>query len=243
MSYFRLRNRRRLKMKTFLSIALNEYKPNQHKRRKLLRKTAINYYYLARENVPGLWSMMYNDTPYGRKLYDAITGYVAAVSTRCAYCQDKVFHNANLNIDHILPASIYPQYTFSLRNLVATCVTCNAIKKDTDYFELPNSGRSYPKSTNAWNCFHPAHHLYENHIDKFVMQTNHINIRAFIGKGPTGVKICTELLSKVSEFETKAFANSVVANAIENLGNYIAKFPASKSQSLSNLLQLMANNI
>lgn len=228
---------------TFLKLALNSYKPNQYKRRKLLKRTAINYYFLAKSNVTGLWATMYNDTPYGRKLYDAITQQLSNSSSRCAYCQDKVFHNANVNIDHVLPASIYPQFTFKKNNLVVACVTCNALKSDDDYFALQNAGSYYPGLSNVWNCFHPVHHIYADHIDRFVIQTNHIHLRAYIGRTPAGVSICTGLLAKVSEFETKAAANPKVAQAIENLGIYITQYPVDQSQALKNIILLLAKNI
>lgn len=227
----------------FLKIALESYASNQRKRRKLLKRTALNYYYLARSNVPGLWAAMYNDTPYGRKLYEAIVQKISSSSTRCAYCQDKVFHNKNLNIDHVLPASVYPTFTFKRHNLVVTCVTCNALKSDDDYFGLANPGTYYPGPTNNWNCFHPVHHSYADHIDRFIIQTNHIHLRAYVGRTPAGVSMCTNLLAKVSEFETKSVANPKVAQAIGNLGNYITNYPPEKTQALKNLMSLMTANI
>ncbi|MCD5329372.1 HNH endonuclease [Chromobacterium piscinae] len=227
----------------FLQTALNGYKTNQYKRRKILKKTAVNYYLLAKSNVTGLWATMYNDAPYGRKLYDAITQQVSNSSSRCAYCQDKVFHGANLNIDHILPASIYPQFTFTKANLVVACVTCNALKSDRDYYTLQNPGRYYPNSSNNWQCFHPVHHVYAEHIDRFVIQTNHIHLRAYIGKTSAGVAICTNLLVNVSEFEAKAVANPNVAQAINNLNTYMAKHCPNKTQALKNLISAMTTNI
>lgn len=230
-------------MMKFLRIALNEYKPNQHKRRKELKLKAIHYYKQAHAGTAGLWATMYADKPYGKKLYDAITGHIASLSTRCAYCQDKIFHNANLNVDHILPAKIYPQFVFCYSNLTVSCVTCNAIKSDTDYFSLKPAGNLYPDSNHPWSCFHPNHQLYAGHIDRFVIQTNHINLRAYIGSTPGGKVLCRDLLSKVSEFETKSIANPRVASAIENLGNYIAKYPADTKESLNKLIAAMAQHI
>ena len=108
---------------SFFRIAVNSYKPNQKKKRRELKKNIINYYSLAGLGAKDLWSTAYNDSPYGKKLYDAIVKTVSESSVRCSYCQDKIFHNKNLNIDHILPSSIYPQFTFKKNNLAVSCVT------------------------------------------------------------------------------------------------------------------------
>ena len=83
---------------SFFRIAVNSYKPNQKKKRRELKKNIINYYSLAGLGAKDLWSTAYNDSPYGKKLYDAIVKTVSESSVRCSYCQDKIFHNKNLNI-------------------------------------------------------------------------------------------------------------------------------------------------
>jgi len=227
----------------FLRLALDNYKKNSYKKRKILKRTAVNYYYLSKLNVLGLWGGLYNDSPYGNKLYEAITQHVIGSSSRCVYCQDKIFHNKNLNVDHVLPSSIYPQYTFSKENLVVACVTCNMLKKDDDYYGLLGAGKYYPDPKYPWSCFHPRHHKYSEHIDRFIVQTNYLHIRAYLGITAEGVALCEKLLNNVSEFEIKATANPNVANAIENLGGYLAQFPTEKTQALKGFIISMAHNI
>lgn len=225
-------------------IGLKKVKLRKPKTNWGLRRSAINYQILAKQKIKGLWSLMYNDNHYGKIIYEKLTKNIKDSSSRCAYCQDKVFHNANLNIDHILPASTYPQFTFEKSNLAVSCITCNAIKGDNDYFNLPpNSTKYYPKSNTSLNCFHPTHHHYANHIDRIIVQTNHISLKAYIGRTPEGIALCSNLLLKVSEFEIKAIANPKVAQAVDSIGKHIANFPSTENKALKNLLKSLAEKI
>jgi len=219
---------------------LREVRKSYLQKRKIKEATnkAIDYYKKSRNGTTKLWANLYNDGPVGKRVYNAITDYVHGLSERCGYCQDRIFHNSNSNIDHILPCSIYPQFTFVEENLVRVCMTCNMIKSAHDYYVLSvPTGNGYRQHTSAWVCYHPRHHIFSQHIDRLVVQTNHLHFRAYIGKTSQGKKLCSTLLQKVSEFEVRSTANPVVAQAAQKLSQFIQSKGSMPTEAVNKLLQ------
>lgn len=203
-------------------------------------KMAIDYYGRSRNGTTKLWTTLYNDRPVGRRIYNAITDYVHGLSSRCGYCQDRIFHNSNSNIDHILPASIYPQFTFVEENLVRVCMTCNMLKSALDFYSPSVPVRSeYRQHARSWICYHPRHHTFSHHVERLVVQTNHLHFRAFVGKTPQGKQLCTLLLLQASEFEVKATANPVVAQAALKLSQFIQSRGNDLSDAVNKLLHTL----
>lgn len=225
-----------------LRVARNSY--SQKKKRKEATKLALDYYVQSCANTKKLWGKLYNDGIVGQSIFYAITDYVHALSGRCGYCQDPIFHKKNSNVDHILPSSIYPQFTFVEDNLVRVCATCNMLKLDDDYFALAAPvGHDYRKYAGTWTCFHPRHHVFSNHIERLVIQTNHLHFRAYFGKTPQGRKLCADLLHKVAEFEIKATANPVVAQAAQRLNQLVRSAGNAPSAAVKSLLQVLVDNV
>lgn len=205
---------------------------------------ALDYYKKSRTGTVNLWSDLFNDGSVGKRIYYEITDHIHGLSNRCGYCQDRIFHNKNSNVDHILPASIYPQFTFIEENLVRVCTTCNMLKLNADYFTLAApAGNGYRQYASAWTCFHPRHHTFTDHIDRLVIQTNYLNFRAYLGKTSEGKKLCSSLLFRVSEFEVKATANPVVAQAAQKLTLFVQSKGNMPSAAVKKLLQTLVANI
>ena len=216
----------------------------QKAKRKEARKMAFKYYRDSLSGRLGLWSALYNDGAVGKKIYYAVTDYVHGLSGRCGYCQDRIFHKKNSNIDHILPASIYPQFTFVDDNLVRVCVTCNMLKLAHDFYALPAPlARYYDEYLGRWTCFHPRHQVFSQHVERLVIQTNHLYFRAYLGKTPEGRKLCLSLLQQVSEFELKATANPVVALAAQKLGQYVQSRGNVNVGAVKKLLCTLVENV
>ena len=73
----------------------------------------------------------------------------------CPFCgvnQLQLYKNvSNFDIDHFLPKSLYPQYAFSLYNLIPICKHCNQnIKRDRDPLAYITNNDDW-----AWYIFHP----------------------------------------------------------------------------------------
>jgi len=225
-----------------IKAAKNSYR--QKGRVKSAKKLALDYYLRSRLGEKGLWSKLYKDGPVGRRVYDAIVKHVGALSERCGYCQDKIFHPSNSSVDHILPASVYPQFTFIEKNLVRVCVTCNMLKLAEDFY-VANAvvGSGYMKYAGCWSCYHPRHHLFSDHCERLVVQTNTLNFRAYFAKTPEGAVICHKLLSRVSEFEMKAFANPGVALAVSKLSAAAHAAGHSPTPAIAKLVRLLIENV
>jgi len=86
---------------------------------------------------------------------------------RCAYCLKDFHneHNMNIDVEHILPKSQYPEYTFTLKNLAVACKRCNLLIKKSDIsFLTANFARKKPFSSKYYRITHPVidrkNHLY-----------------------------------------------------------------------------------
>lgn len=221
----------------------NEYKSNQRVRRNRIRAFAEGYFARAALGQHALWKSLYDDKPLGPKVHSALRSYLTQRTNRCAYCQDRIFHNANVNIDHILPKAIFPQFTFTDENLIAACVTCNAIKSDDDFYGVATNEMNYDKHKANWGSFHPRHHLYDDHIRMIAVQTNYFYVRAFVGKTPEGSNLCNLFLNKVTDFGTKAQANAKIAQAVVSLENLLAASGGVQIPAVQKLLANLVANI
>ncbi|WP_421184424.1 HNH endonuclease [Aeromonas enteropelogenes] len=78
---------------------------------------------------------------------------------KCAYCL-KSFnneHNMNIDIEHILPKSKYPKYTFTLKNLAVACKRCNLqIKRDDTSFLTTSFNPRKPFKSEFYKLTHPV---------------------------------------------------------------------------------------
>ena len=110
----------------------------QKKKRTEIKELVEKYYRKSLQHPAEekLWSKLYNDGKLGKKAHSAVSKYLTSLTGRCCYCQERIFHQANMNIDHVLPRETYPQFTFWPENLAAACITCNAIKSSLDYFNV-----------------------------------------------------------------------------------------------------------
>ena len=51
---------------------------------------------------------------------------------KCAFCEGKPSENGNIEVEHFLPKSIYPEQIFSWENLLPACRKCNDAKRAHD---------------------------------------------------------------------------------------------------------------
>lgn len=186
----------------------------------------------------GIWSKFYEEAR-GKYIHKQFGKHLLKKqNSLCCYCRDKIFHGKNSNIEHILPIRHYPMFAFDYNNLALACVTCNALKSDDDFYRVTNLSRTY--NANLFNCFHPAFHSYDEHIDFLKLQTNHIYVRVFRFRTPLGERLCSQHLKKVSLFNIKEQANPIVAEAVRKLGEHLDGKPGYESAA-STLKRLAAN--
>ncbi|MDG0509479.1 HNH endonuclease [Klebsiella quasipneumoniae] len=78
---------------------------------------------------------------------------------KCAYCLKNFYneHSMNIDVEHILPKSQYPEYTFTLKNLAVACKRCNLLIKRNDVsFLNDNFNRKKPFNSKYYAITHPV---------------------------------------------------------------------------------------
>lgn len=91
---------------------------------------------------------------------------------RCSYCKQQVSLTSALNchIEHIVPKSLHPQYTFTPKNLCVICADCNEIKRSQETLGMipetlcNDSIKKYPTISAAFKIVHPHFDKYDDHI-------------------------------------------------------------------------------
>ena len=127
---------------------------------------------------------------------------IRSQSRRCCYCKEKV-NSENFKmweVEHVLPQSSFPEFTFEPENLAVACPDCNTIKsnkptsKSKAYKRFPNSSASYL-------IVHPHFDVYADHILKagLIFQSKSL-------KGRKTIEICglLRLAEKYVDWENVA---------------------------------------
>lgn len=88
----------------------------------------------------------------------------------CAYCKREITNEIGRSeLDHIVPCSIAPMFTFVRANLTLTCKRCNHSKKDFNPTTLSDDElravTSYICDHDKYIWIHPFIHRYEDHIN------------------------------------------------------------------------------
>lgn len=87
----------------------------------------------------------------------------------CAYCRREITQEIGRSeLDHIIPSSLAPKFTFVRANLTLTCKRCNHRKKDHNPTVLASFALRYAKcylsDQDEYIWIHPYIHKYEDHI-------------------------------------------------------------------------------
>lgn len=87
----------------------------------------------------------------------------------CAYCKREITTEIGRSeLDHIIPCSLVPSFTFVRANLTLTCKRCNHSKKDHNPTTLPTEElrviKGYINDSEKYLWIHPYVHSYEDHI-------------------------------------------------------------------------------
>lgn len=221
---------------------MRELYATQTSRRREAFRILAEYRSATRTSFPprkGVWSKFYEEKQ-GKYIHGKLTKYLQRKQISfCCYCREKIYHGKNSNIEHILPIKHYPMFAFEYHNLALACVTCNAIKSDNDFYRVVDLKLDYVN--NSFDCFHPAVHDYNEHIDFLVFQSNYVYVRVFKFRTRFGERLCVEHLRKVSIYNVKEQANPVVSEAVKKLGEYLDGKPG--YENASSALRRLATNI
>lgn len=119
----------------------------------------------------------------------------------CAYCHQPISLQSanNAHIEHIAPKSLYENFIFEPKNLCVVCADCNEIKREKEIHNkcdntIKTTPKIYPRSSGAFNIYHPHFDKWEQHIILF--SGFYIDISP---KGANTISIC-KLNRKLHEF-------------------------------------------
>lgn len=94
--------------------------------------------------------------------------YRNQLNEQCCYCRRNTTGEFRmvLDIEHIIPKTSFPDYTFKVSNLSVSCKRCNMNIKGEDYSFIPDSSnlnKLYNKSR-AYKIIHPNLDKYFSHL-------------------------------------------------------------------------------
>ncbi|MBG0613194.1 HNH endonuclease [Enterobacter hormaechei] len=127
---------------------------------------------------------------------------------RCCYCQRSFKGEFDLVIDieHILPQSLYAKYMFFPKNLSIACKRCNMkIKKASVKFIVDgyHKKRIFNKST--YKFIHPNLDAYNKHITRINIELENLSITKYVVKNNSQKGFYTYRFFRLFDFECQDF--------------------------------------
>ena len=138
--------------------------------------------------------------------------YRQILNENCCYCRRDTTDEFNmvLDIEHVLPKSLYSTYMFTPFNLSVSCKRCNIeIKKDKVAF-LFNTAipPADPEDNTNYKLVHPNFDVYNHHLTKEVYQYEDKKLVKYsvVNTSPKG--IYTKDFFELDKFEQDSFDNA-----------------------------------
>jgi uncharacterized protein (TIGR02646 family) len=135
--------------------------------------------------------------------------HLSVQEDRCCYCKRNLHNEFRLVIDieHILPKSIYPEFMFAMMNLSAACKRCNmCIKRtNTDFLVDPVLVRHQPGNTNLYYIIHPNLDSYFEHLCRCEYAINQNTLVKYVVQGNSSKGSYTYEYFRLSDFEVNSF--------------------------------------
>lgn len=162
---------------------------------------------------------------------------------RCAYCRRIIYAELGKHeVDHIAPCSIYPEFTYTRINLVATCKRCNWHKREYDTLSRENGARRtlYPTVGSAWNWVHPYFHSYDQHIriiDGFIFTPSVGSSKQTLARAQNLIENCG--LSTLKTVESLAMLAAATADKEDWTAalRVIGQYPEASALSIAKILK------
>lgn len=133
-----------------------------------------------------------------------IKAYHRGVKDRCCYCRRplKGEFDMVIDIEHVLPQSLYKKYMFSMRNLGIACKRCNMkIKNDNiDFLNLPFRNNK-PFNKINYKLIHPILDNYSKNLRRVVLEVDDLTFIKYIVINNSQKGTYTYNFFKLDEFE------------------------------------------
>ncbi|VED47381.1 Uncharacterised protein [Raoultella terrigena] len=102
-----------------------------------------------------------------------IKAHCRGIKDRCCYCKRSLKGEFNMVIDieHVLPQSLYKKYMFSMKNLGIACKRCNMRIKgnNVDFLNLPFKNNR-PFYRENYKLIHPFLDNYSKNLKRIVLE-------------------------------------------------------------------------
>lgn len=161
-----------------------------------------------------------NHSDWGKNIFDSIKKNIIdhlrkEQNNKCCYCKKELgFDLKNVDIEHIVTKSDYPQFTFYGKNLALSCPGCNTIKGMKNV--LSNNIVFYPQTGNKFKIIHAHYDRYSEHIR---IEKDSVYI-ALTAKGSETITYCELFRLQNVEERAKKFQasqKSTIATLTEEL--------------------------
>lgn len=149
---------------------------------------------------------------------------------RCCYCRCLLQGIAYARpVEHVLPRTDYPQYTFVYRNLAVSCYDCNQSKKAKNWSGWKKGRKHYISLRRSSHYFHPRLHKYDEHVRFLRIETNGAAISVYVGLTPQGRQICRDLLQYTAGRALATSANARIASSMDRLKMCVDRLESEKT--------------
>lgn len=151
---------------------------------------------------------------------------------KCCYCRTELgFDIKAVDIEHVIPKSQYPQFTFYTKNLALSCPGCNTSKGKKNVLGKPI--KRYPRSGNNLIIIHPH---FDDYFSNIAIHDGAI-YEGLNDKGCETIKQCK--IYRLKEVIKKKKALSTNLNPIQSLVENIRNAGDSDKQNLLEALQAL----
>lgn len=163
--------------------------------------------------------------------------YLSEQGYHCVYCyrlrQD--YHGAAWDIDHIVPKSTYPQFTYEPLNLAIACKDCNVAKGSKAVFSGGVQVQAlYPSASHNFIIIHPHFDNYCDHISVNYTPKMEVIHKPKTKKGVETFRVCglnrfSEIIAGTSETipesgETIGFLDDDFAKVYEEVKKVTSQY-------------------
>lgn len=197
-----------------------------------------------------IWSVGKGKKDELKPIKDKIKEHLISNFTNCCYCRRsfKGEFKMVIDIEHILPCSIFRELAFDLDNLSLACKRCNmAIKKDSldfltgrllklgEYLEQKEHLERYIKGCRSFENIYSFHRLlkhspnykfihpiidqYSEHLTRISFEINDQSLVIYNPITPKG--LYTKNFFKLNEFEVKDFNHIQDIPDEENISDFL----------------------
>lgn len=161
---------------------------------------------------------------------------------KCFYCKREIIDEiGRVEIDHVIPKSLAPGFTFEKLNLVLTCKRCNHRKNEhnptIEQDQLLKELKVYPNDQTFFVWIHPYLHNYSEHIS---IQDDCVFISLGGSKnGLSVIKVCkldqmNQVMSRLRSARIKR-NNNVMYSIMELASSYPTTNPKTLAQEIANV--------